>query len=129
MPLISELLQDIDKELWYCSLNMASRFEVVEMKKRARMVSAFITSSDTFEWLRMPCGMKNFPQIYQRRIDNALYGYLKTGENMDSIATGQPKLTDVFTEGEPETDRSPSVTGRRYYIDGILILATTWTSL
>ena len=48
---------------------------------------------------------------------------------MESTAKGQPKLTDVFTEGEPETDRSPSVLGRRSYIDEILIPDTTWTSL
>ena len=43
--------------------------------------------------------MKNSPQIYHRLIDNDLYGYLKIGENIDSTATGQPKFTDVFTEG------------------------------
>ena len=41
---------------------------------------------------------------------------------------GQPKLTDVFTEGETDTDRSPSVLSRRSYIDDILIIVTTWTS-
>ena len=44
-------------------------------------------------------------------------------------ATDPSKLTDVFTEGEPETDRAPSVLGRRSYIDDILIPATSWTSL
>ena len=69
MPLISELLQDMDKALWYCSLDMASGFWVVEMTERARMISAFITPSELFEWLRMPFGLKNAPQIYQRLID------------------------------------------------------------
>ena len=42
MPLISELLEDMDKALWYCSLDMASGFWVVEMTERARMVFAYI---------------------------------------------------------------------------------------
>ena len=31
MPLISDLLEDLDKDLWYCSLDMASVFWVVDM--------------------------------------------------------------------------------------------------
>ena len=81
MPLISELLQDIDKAMWYCSLDMASGFWVVEMTERARAISAFITSSGLFEWLRMPFGLKNPPQIYQHLINNALYGYLTLAKN------------------------------------------------
>ena len=49
MPLISELLQDIDKAMWYCSLDMASGFWVVEMTERAISISAFITPSGLFE--------------------------------------------------------------------------------
>ena len=129
MPLISELLQDMDKALWYCSLDMASGFWVVEMTERARMISAFITPSGLFEWLRMPFGLKNAPQIYQRLIDNALCGYMKIGTKADAISTGSSNLIDVFTEGEPNDDHKPSVLGRRSYIDDILIPANSWTSL
>ena len=95
------------------------------MTERARAISAFITPSGLFEWLRMPLGLKNAPQIYQRYIDNALYGYLKIGARSEMITAGSPKLTDVFTDGEPDTDPKPSVLGRRSYIDEILIPATS----
>ena len=62
MPLISDLLQDMDKAMWYCSLDMASGFWVVEMTERARAISAFITPSGLFEWLRMPFGLKMLPR-------------------------------------------------------------------
>ena len=77
----------------------------------------------------MPFGLKNAPQIYQRLIDNALYGYLKITPDPDVNITGSPKLVDVFTEGEPDPDPNPSVLGRRSYIDDILIPATSWTLL
>nr|KAE8924551.1 hypothetical protein PF009_g25217 [Phytophthora fragariae] len=64
MPLINDLLEDLDKVLWYCSLDMASGFWVVSMTDRARAISAFITPFGLFEWNRMPFGMKNAPQIY-----------------------------------------------------------------
>ena len=105
---------------------MASGFWVVEMTERARMISAFITPSGLFEWLRMPFGLKNAPQIYQRLIDNALYGYLKIGTDPNAIATGSldsadtvtgsPKLVNVFTEGEPDPIQKPSMLGRRSYM-------------
>ena len=41
MPLINDLLQDLDKAQWYCSLDMASGFWIVGMTERARMISAY----------------------------------------------------------------------------------------
>ena len=58
MPLINERLQDMDKAMWYCSLDMASGFWVVEMPEQARTISVFITPSGLFEWLLMPFGLE-----------------------------------------------------------------------
>ncbi|KAE8963213.1 hypothetical protein PR001_g29447 [Phytophthora rubi] len=38
MPLINDLLEDLDKVLWYCSLDMGSGFWVVTMTDRARAI-------------------------------------------------------------------------------------------
>ena len=115
MPLISELLQDMDKAMWYCLSDTVSGFWVVEMTERARMFSAFITPSGLLKWLRMPFRLKNAPQIYQDLIDNALYGFLKIAgdpsvisQNTDKIATESPKLIDFLTEGEPDISQNPS---------------------
>ena len=59
------------------------------------------TPSGLFEWLRMPFGLKNAPQIYQRLIDNDFYVYLKIGAGKDATGTDSSRLTNVFTEGEP----------------------------
>ena len=103
MPLISELLQNMDKAMWFCSLDMASGFWVVEMTERARMISAFITPSGLFEWLRMPFGLKNAPQIYQRLIDNALYGYLKIGDATRMVAADTPDSKDMCTGSQNQS--------------------------
>ncbi|KAE9284120.1 hypothetical protein PF001_g22539 [Phytophthora fragariae] len=96
MPLINDLLEDLDKVLWYCSLDMASGFWVVTMTDRARAISAFITPFGLFEWNRMPFGLKNAPQIYQRMLDNALYGFTRISRLEEDPA---PKQLD------PETSR------------------------
>ena len=49
MLLISELLQDMDKATWYCLLDMARDVLVMQVTKRARTISAFITQSGLFE--------------------------------------------------------------------------------
>ncbi|POM58530.1 Hypothetical protein PHPALM_36810 [Phytophthora palmivora] len=77
MPLINDLLEDLDKVLWYCSIDMASGFWVVTMTDRSRAISAFIAPFGLFEWNRMPFGLRNAPQNYQRLIDNALYGFAR----------------------------------------------------
>jgi len=124
MPLINEHLEDLDKVLWYSSFDMASGFWVVTMTERARRISAFITPFGLFEWLRMPFGLKNAPQIYQRLIDNALYGHLKMSTHPDPM-----KPIDLFAEAEPESEMKPSVLGRRSYIDDILVTAESWDAL
>jgi hypothetical protein len=124
MPLINDPLEDLDKVLWYCSLDMASGFWVVSMTERARKISAFITPLGLFEWTRMPFGFKNAPQIYQRLIDNALYGHLRIRSD-----EAPSELVDVYKTGEPEPIRKPSVLGRRSYIDDILVTGRSWSQL
>ncbi|KAE8997397.1 hypothetical protein PR003_g18937 [Phytophthora rubi] len=129
MPLINDLLDDLDKVLWYCSLDMTSGFWVVSMTDRARIISAFITPFGLFEWNRMPFGLKNAPQIYQRHIDNALYGFLKITNSPDGQAKNQRSPVDLFKDGEPNTGKPTSVLGRRSYIDDILVTAGSWENL
>ncbi|POM77613.1 Reverse transcriptase [Phytophthora palmivora] len=122
MPLTNDLLEDLDKVLWYCSLDMASGFWVVTMTDRARAISAFITPFGLFEWNRMPFGLKNAPQIYQRLIDNALYGFTRIPP-----PGSDPRSTDVFEVGEADDPDKPSVIGRS--IDDIIIPAGSWDQL
>ncbi|OWZ12052.1 reverse transcriptase [Phytophthora megakarya] len=121
MPLVTDLLEDLDKYRWYCSLDIASGFRVVSMTDRARLISAFVTPFGLFEWLRMPFGLCNAPQIYQRLIDNALYGFWKLSPTENT--------RDVFKDRIPSKPGTRSVLSRRSYIDDILIGGTSWDDL
>ncbi|OWZ11693.1 reverse transcriptase [Phytophthora megakarya] len=84
----------------------------------------FISPFGLFEWNRMPFGLKNAPQIYQRMIDNALYGFTRIPKSEDHGST-----LDVFEDREPVDPGKPSVLGRRSYIDDIMIPANNWDQL
>ncbi|KAG3094773.1 hypothetical protein PC121_g2905 [Phytophthora cactorum] len=77
MPLVDDLLTELGHYLWFCSLDAASGFWAVMMTLRARKISTFVCALGHFEWLRMPFGLKNAPMIYQRMIDNALWGFVQ----------------------------------------------------
>ncbi|KAE9012336.1 hypothetical protein PR002_g14828 [Phytophthora rubi] len=77
MPLVDDLLTEMKAYLWFCSLDAASGFWAVMMTRRARKISAFVCALGHFEWLRMPFGLKNAPMIYQRMINNALWGFVQ----------------------------------------------------
>ncbi|OWY91481.1 reverse transcriptase [Phytophthora megakarya] len=69
----------------------------------------------------MSFGLKNAPQIYQRLVDNALYGFLKISRSSDTGAT-----TDAGIADDPDRE---SVLGRRSYIDDIMIAAESWDQM
>ena len=83
MPVMNKLLQDMDNCIWYCSLDMTNGFWVVEMVDQARLISA----PGLLEWLLMPFGLINAPQICQHLVNFPLYGYLKIQLKFDKITT------------------------------------------
>ncbi|GMF41156.1 unnamed protein product [Phytophthora fragariaefolia] len=77
MPLVYDLLTDLEAYLWLCSLDAASGFWAIMMTMRARKISAFVCPLGHFKWLRMPFGLNNAPMNYQCMIDNALWGFVQ----------------------------------------------------
>ncbi|OWZ10249.1 reverse transcriptase [Phytophthora megakarya] len=106
MPLVDDLLTDMEGYLWFCLLDAASGFRAIMMSSRARNVSAFVCALGHFEWLRMPFSLKNAPMIYQRMIDNALRRSF-----VDDICFGSETFEGCL-------DTLP-VFGRRSFVDDI----------
>ncbi|OWY91979.1 reverse transcriptase, partial [Phytophthora megakarya] len=66
----------------------------------------------------------DYKLIYQRLVDNALYGFLKISRSGDAGAT-----TDVFQTGIADDPDRESVLGRRSYIDDIMTSAESWDQI
>ncbi|GMF30387.1 unnamed protein product [Phytophthora fragariaefolia] len=121
MPLVDDLLTDMEKYLWYCSLDAASGFWAAMMTQRARKIAAFVCALGHFEWLRMPFRLKNAPMIYPRMTDNALWGFVqprggwsafaervRTAEAADTADGGSPTDTVTHSRTRFEADRESS---------------------
>ena len=64
ITLISELSQYMDKTMMVLLTGYGKQVFGRGLTERARSISAFITPSGLFEWLRMPFGSNNAPQNY-----------------------------------------------------------------
>ncbi|POM62384.1 LOW QUALITY PROTEIN: reverse transcriptase [Phytophthora palmivora] len=104
MPLVDDLISELEKYLWFCSLDAASGFGAVMMTSRARRISAFVCALGHFEWLRMPFGLKNAPMIYQRMIDNALWGYVQPKGGWSEFARRIRRAEEVAATRRQRSD-------------------------
>ncbi|OWZ20264.1 hypothetical protein PHMEG_0005328, partial [Phytophthora megakarya] len=77
MPLVDNLLTELENYLG---------FWAIMMTMRVRKISAFVCALGYFEWLRMPFGLKNAPKVYQRMIDNALWGFVQSKGGWEQYA-------------------------------------------
>ncbi|KAE8991160.1 hypothetical protein PR001_g21304 [Phytophthora rubi] len=75
--------------------------------------------------------LEDLDKIYQRMLDNALYGFTKIPRLEGDPVSKQPDLetnSDLIPD-EPKNDGKKSVLWRRSYIDDILITAESWDHL
>ncbi|OWZ00620.1 hypothetical protein PHMEG_00028148, partial [Phytophthora megakarya] len=121
MPLVDDLLTELENYLWACSLDAASGFWAIKMTMRARKTSAFVCALGHFEWLRMPFGLKNAPMIYPRMADR------QASSELDPVLrmVNDP-YADMFATNEPDESSLVPVFQCRSFEDDICFGGTTF---
>ncbi|OWZ01459.1 LOW QUALITY PROTEIN: hypothetical protein PHMEG_00027147 [Phytophthora megakarya] len=104
MPLVDDLLTDMEAYLWFCSLDAASGFWAVMMTERAREVSAFVCALGHFEWRRMPFGLKKRANDLSTNDGQRFVG--EGGPNFRN-ACDRPKKTPNVKTGVTEHSTRP----------------------
>jgi hypothetical protein len=133
LALVDDLLESFDAVMWFCSLDAASGFWAIGMTKRASDISAFVCPLGHFQWLRMPFGLKNAPMIYQRMLDNALWGFVKPAAGWENIDVPVPeefdeqgRQVDIFDTGVAEDSAIVPIFWRRSVVDDVAFGARTF---
>ncbi|KAJ8448727.1 hypothetical protein Cgig2_011348 [Carnegiea gigantea] len=60
---------------WFSKFDCKSSFYQIKLKESAKPLTAFSTPQGQYIWNVMPMGLKNAPQIFQRRLDNIFNDY------------------------------------------------------
>lgn len=72
LPLISDQIDKLHGAHYFSSIDMASGFHQIRVHEDSVEKTAFVTPTGQFEYLTMPFGLRNAPQVFQRAINSAL---------------------------------------------------------
>ena len=76
LPNIEEILDQLGHPVYFTTLDLASGFHQIKMKKEDIPKTAFSTHNGHFEYLKMPFGLKNAPSTFQRIMNFTLQGLI-----------------------------------------------------
>ena len=74
LPRIDDTLNTLGGAEYFCTMDLASGYWQVRMKKEDRPITAFTTHTDLFQFKVMPFGLTNAPATFQRLINTVLKG-------------------------------------------------------
>lgn len=72
LPLISDQINKLHRANFFSTIDMASGFHQIKVDEDSIERTAFVTPTGQFEYLRMPFGLRNAPQVFQRAINKSL---------------------------------------------------------
>ncbi|UYV82733.1 hypothetical protein LAZ67_22000691 [Cordylochernes scorpioides] len=72
LPLIDSVLDKLSRAKVFSSADIASAYWQVEIAPESRPLLAFVTPDGQYQWTRLPFGLKNSPQIYERAISQII---------------------------------------------------------
>ena len=92
MPLINDVLTRLSNATVFSKLDLAKAYHQIPMLDADIQKTAVITPIGLFEYLRMPFGLRNASQTFQRRMDSILAGIDSAFAYVDDIVVGSPDV-------------------------------------
>ncbi|UYV63201.1 hypothetical protein LAZ67_2003420 [Cordylochernes scorpioides] len=75
LPLIENILDKLSRAKYFSSADISSAYWQVEIDPSSRHLLAFVTLDGQYEFCRLPFGMRNSPQIFERAINQIFQKY------------------------------------------------------
>ncbi|UYV69338.1 hypothetical protein LAZ67_6003268 [Cordylochernes scorpioides] len=89
LPLIENILDKLSRAKYFSSADISSAYWQVEIDPSSRHLLAFVTLDGQYEFCRLPFGMRNSPQIFERyTVKNGTY--TPQTRNLDIINAIKP---------------------------------------
>ena len=85
MPLISDILTKLNNKTCFSKIDLKKAFHQIPMNPDDICKTAVITPFGLFEYLKMPFGLRNAAQTFQRHIDHVLRGLDFVSPYLDDI--------------------------------------------
>lgn len=76
LPRIEDIIDRLGQAQFFTTLDLASGFHQIPVKKEDQEKTAFSTFEGHFQYTRMPMGIKNGPRVFQRLINASLSGII-----------------------------------------------------
>jgi hypothetical protein len=105
LPLIADILDQLGHSKYFTTLDLASGFHQIPMKKEDAHKTAFSTPFGHFQYNRLPFGLHTGPVKFQRYMNNVLSGLQGLSAFVymddivvyaDNIETHTQKLNEIF---------------------------------
>uniref|UniRef100_A0A8C7YWC8 Gypsy retrotransposon integrase-like protein 1 n=1 Tax=Oryzias sinensis TaxID=183150 RepID=A0A8C7YWC8_9TELE len=96
MPTIEDILPDLSKAKVFTVCDVKSGFWHVKLEEESSYLTTFSTPFGRYRWLRMPMGISTAPEIFQRKLTQAL-------ENLPGLYI---IADDILITGQGETQEA-----------------------